>query len=154
MDTEIMDLMKKHGTYLVPTISAGKFVADKAKIKGFYPSVIVPKALAIGPKLQETFAAAYKRGVKIAFGTDAGVSRHGLNALEFGFMVEAGMPEMEAIRTATVYASDLLKVSDELGSIAVGKYADIIAVDGNPLEDIDVLNEVKWIMKNGKVEKE
>jgi len=154
MDIEIMDLMIKHGTYLVPTISAGKFVADKAKIKGFYPSVIVPKALAIGPKLQETFAAAYKRGVKIAFGTDAGVSRHGLNALEFGFMVEAGMPEMEAIRTATVYASDLMRVNDELGSIAVGKYADIIAVKGNPLEDIDVLNDVKWIMKNGKVEKE
>lgn len=154
MDAEIMDLMKKHGTYLVPTISAGKFVADKAKIDGFYPSIIVPKALAIGPKLQSTFAEAYKRGVKIAFGTDAGVSRHGNNAMEFVYMVEAGMPEMEALRTATIYASQLLRVEDQLGSIKAGMYADIIAVDGDPTEDIATMNRVSFVMKGGVVKKE
>lgn len=153
MNEEVMKLMKEKGTYLVPTISAGKFVAAKAKIPGFYPPVIVPKALRIGPKLQETFSKAYKYGVKIAFGTDAGVSPHGENAKEFYFMVEAGMPEMEAIRTATVYAADLLNMSDDLGSLKAGRYADIVAVEGNPLENIKLLEDIPFVMKGGKIHK-
>ncbi len=153
MDNETMQLMKKHGTYLVPTISAGKYVVEKAKIPGYFPAIIVPKALEVGPQIQETFGRAYKNGVKIAFGTDSGVSPHGENAQEFRYMVEAGMPEMEAICSATLNAADLLNVSETLGSISKGKYADIIAVKGNPLEDITVLENIDFVMKNGKVEK-
>ncbi len=153
MDNETMELMKKHGTYLVATISAGKYVVEKAKIPGYFPAIIVPKALEVGPQIQETFGRAYKAGVKVAFGTDSGVSPHGENAQEFRYMVEAGMPEMEAICSATVNAADLLNVSETLGSITAGKYADIVAVRGNPLEDIRLLENVKFVMKNGKVEK-
>lgn len=153
MDEETMQLMKQHGTYLVPTISAGKYVVEKAKIPGFFPAIIVPKALEVGPQIQETFGRAYKSGVKIAFGTDSGVSAHGENAQEFKYMVEAGMPEMEAICSATVNAANLLNVSESLGSISKGKYADIVAVKGNPLKDISVLEKIDFVMKNGKVEK-
>ncbi len=154
MTDEIMQLMKQKGTYLVPTISAGKFVAEKAAIKGFYPDVIVPKALTVGPQIQNTFAKAYKAGVKIAFGTDAGVSPHGDNAKEFIFMTEAGMPAMEAIQSATMEAAKLLRIDDELGSIEKGKIADIIAVDDNPIENIETLLDVKFIMKAGKIYKQ
>lgn len=153
MDEEVMDLMIKHGTYLVPTILAGNFVAEKAKIPGFYPDVVVPKALAIGPKIQATFAKAYKRGVKIAFGTDSGVSYHGDNGREFELMVEAGMPPMEAILSATVNASTLLRINDKLGTVEKGKWADLVAVNNNPLDDITELQEVQFVMKNGKVYK-
>jgi len=153
MDESLMDLMKQKGTYYVPTISAGHFVAEKAKIPGFYPDVIVPKALAIGPQIQQTFANAYKRGVKIAFGTDTGVSYHGDNAKEFELMVEVGMPPIEAIRSATVTASELLNISDKVGTIEIGKWADIIAVDSDPLEDIKVLQDMKFVMKDGKIYK-
>jgi len=153
MDEEVMDLMVKHGTYLVPTILAGNFVAEKAKIKGFYPDVVVPKALAIGPKIQATFAKAYKHGVKIAFGTDSGVSYHGDNAREFELMVEVGMPPIEAIRSATVNASTLLRINDMVGTVEKGKWADLVAVNNNPLEDIAELQEVQFVMKNGKVYK-
>ena len=154
MDEETMQLMKEHGTYLVATISAGKYVVEKAKIPGYFPAIIVPKALAVGPQIQETFGKAYKAGVKIAFGTDSGVSPHGKNAQEFRYMVEAGMPEMEAICSATANAADLLRVSDILGSISKGKYADIVAVKGDPLEDITLLENIDFVMKDGKVEKE
>lgn len=153
MDEEIMDLMIKHGTYYVPTILAGNFVAEKAKVPGFYPDVVVPKALAIGPQIQATFAKAYKHGVKIAFGTDSGVSYHGDNGKEFELMVEAGMPAIEAILSATVNTSDLLRISDKVGTISEGKWADIIAVDGNPLDDILLLQDVKFVMKEGVVYK-
>ncbi len=151
MNDELMELMKKHGTYYVPTISAGKFVAEKATIPGFYPAVIVPKALAIGPMIQETFAKAYKKGVKIAYGTDTGVSYHGDNGKEFFYMVEAGMPAIEAIHSATVSAADLLNVSDELGTIERGKFADIVAVKGNPLQDIKLMESIDFVMKGGVV---
>ena len=154
MTEEVMDLMKEKGTYYVPTITAGKSVADSAKIRGYYPSIVVPKALAIGPKIQDTFAKAYQRGVKIAFGTDAGVFAHGKNAKEFGYMTEAGMPPMEAIRTATTAAATVLDMEDELGSIEPGKLADIIAVDENPLDVIDTMEKVTFVMKEGKVYKE
>jgi imidazolonepropionase-like amidohydrolase len=153
MNEEVMDLMKAKGTYLVPTITAGKFVAEKAAIHGFYPAVIVPKALMIGPKLQETFGKAYKRGVKIVFGTDAGVFPHGENGKEFGYMVEAGMPAMETIQSATMTAAKLLKVDNELGSITKGKFADIIAVDEDPLKNIHTMENVSFVMKGGTVYK-
>ena len=154
MTEEIMDLMIEKGTYYVPTISAGKFVAEKAKEDGFYPALIVPKALAIGPQIQETFSKAYARGVKIAFGTDTGVSYHGDNAKEFVFMVEGGMSPMEAIVAATKNAADLARRSEDLGSLSVGKYADIVAVKGSPLEDINLLLDVPFVMKGGKVFKD
>ena len=153
MDQETMELMKKHGTYLVPTISAGKFVAEKAKIPGYFPAIIVPKAIKIGSQIQITFGEAYKAGVKIAFGTDTGVSAHGDNAKEFVFMVEAGMPEIEAIQAATINAADLLNIKETLGSISAGKYADIVAVKGDPLKDISILQNINFVMKNGEVYK-
>lgn len=152
MTPEIMDLMIQKGTYYVPTISAGKFVAEQAKIKGYYPDVVVPKALAIGPKIQSTFAEAYKRGVKIVFGTDAGVFPHGQNGKEFGYMVEAGMPAMEAIKSATSVPAEMLR-ADDLGSIESGKKADIVAVNDDPLKNIHTMENVVFVMKNGVVYK-
>ncbi|ALI98071.1 metal-dependent hydrolase family protein [Rufibacter tibetensis] len=154
MDEETMNLMKKNGTWFVPTITAGKSVADSAKIKGYYPPLVTPKALAIGPQLQGTFGKAYKKGVKIAFGTDAGVFMHGKNAKEFEYMVEAGMPAMEAIKAATVSAAELLGMSDKLGTVEKGKFADFVAVSGNPLQDIKVLQQVNFVMKDGVVYKQ
>lgn len=154
MSAETMELMKQYGTYYVPTIIAGKEVEKNAKIKGFFPEIIVPKALEIGPKIQNTFAKAYKAGVKIAFGTDAGVFNHGKNADEFFYMVEAGMPEMEAIQSATITNADVLKMDDKLGQITPGFIADIIAVDGNPIDDIKVMRKVNFVMKEGKVFKQ
>lgn len=151
MSEETMELMKKHGTYLVPTITAGWSVADSAKIEGYFPEVVRPKALAIGPQIQNTFSKAYKKGVKIAFGTDAGVFPHGKNALEFQYMTEAGMPAMEVIQSATMGGATLLGIEDKLGSIEVGKLADIIAVDKNPVEDVSTMMNVIFVMKDGKV---
>lgn len=153
MDQEVMDAMIEHGTYFVPTIMAGKFVAQKAKIDGYFPAVVRPKAARIGPLMQDTFSKAYQYGVKIAFGTDSGVSAHGDNAKEFQYMVEAGMPASEAIQAATTVAAELLK-NDKIGVIGEGKYADIIAVDANPLEDITALQNVSFVMKNGEVIKQ
>ncbi|AEW03264.1 amidohydrolase [Niastella koreensis] len=151
MDDEVMQLMKQHGTYFVPTITAGRSVADSARKPGYYPALVTPKALAIGPKIQSTFAKAYKAGVKIAFGTDAGVYAHGKNWMEFVYMTEVGMPPMEAIQSATVSAADLIGVSDKIGSIEKGKLADIIAVDGDPLKDIQLMGKVSFVMKDGVV---
>jgi imidazolonepropionase-like amidohydrolase len=153
MDTDTMSLMKKHGTYLVPTILAGDFVTQKAKVDGYFPDIVRLKAAEIGPKMQATFGRAYKAGVKIAFGTDTGVSAHGDNAQEFALMVEAGMPPMEAIVSATMSAADLLGESEQLGSISAGKSADVVAVKGNPIKDITLLENIGFVMKNGKVYK-
>lgn len=153
MTEEVMQLMVERGTYYVPTIIAGKFVAEKAAIPGFYPTIIIPKALAIGPKLQETFSKAHKYGVKVAFGTDSGVSYHGDNGKEFGYMVEAGMSPIESLLSATVNASDLLRISDDYGTIEIGKIADIIAVASDPLEDISIMETVDFVMKGGVVHK-
>lgn len=150
MDDEGMALMKQYGTYYVPTIIAGKSTADSAKIPGYYTAIVTPKALATGPQIQATFAKAYKAGVKIAFGTDAGVFMHGKNWMEFIYMTEAGMPAMEAIRCATVHAADLLGNS-QLGSIEKDKFADIIAVEGDPLTDIKAMGKVTFVMKDGEV---
>jgi imidazolonepropionase-like amidohydrolase len=151
MNDEIMKLMKERGTYYVPTISAGKFVAEKSLDGDYLPPIVRPKAAAVGPQIQETFAKAYRAGVKIAFGTDCGVSPHGSNAAEFVYMVEAGMPELAAIRSATMTSAELLGMQEELGSISTGKLADIIAVNGNPLEDISLLQQVSFVMKDGIV---
>lgn len=151
MSEATMDLMIEKGTYYVPTITAGRAVADSALVPRFYPAVVRPKALFIGPQIQSTFEKAYKRGVKIAFGTDAGVFEHGKNALEFQFMTESGMPPMEAIQSATIEAAKLMKIDDKLGSIEIGKLADIIAVDENPIDNIETLMNVPFIMKDGKV---
>ena len=153
MDDEGIALMKQHGTWLVPTITAGKSVADSAKIPGYYTDIVTPKALATGPIIQGTFAKAYKAGVKIAFGTDAGVYAHGKNWLEFVYMNEAGMPVMETIQAATVSAAELLGASAIIGSIEKGKMADIIAVDGDPIKDVHAMGKVKFVMKEGKVYK-
>ena len=153
MTDEVMTLMKKKGTYYVPTISAGQFVAEKAEEAGYFPAVVRPKAARVGPQIQDTFTRAYEAGVKIAFGTDCGVSPHGSNADEFVFMVQGGMPAMEAIQSATLTASQLLGVQDELGSIEPGKLADIIAVEGDPLADVSRLKSVAFVMKNGEIYK-
>jgi imidazolonepropionase-like amidohydrolase len=151
MDEEAMKLMKKNGTWYVPTISAGKWVAALAEEEGKLPEVVRVKAAAIGPQIQDTFARAWKAGVPIAFGTDCGVSPHGSNAMEFVYMVEAGMPPMAAIQSATVNAATLLRMEDELGAIEPGFHADIVAVEGDPLADISVLNDVDFVMKGGEV---
>lgn len=151
MDEEIMDLMIERGTYYVPTLSAGAFVAEKAKIPGYFPAIIVPKALSIGAALKATFAKAVARGVKVAFGTDSGVSAHGDNAKEFAYMVEAGMTPLEAIRSATVTAAEVLGMDEELGQLKPGYIADIIALPGDPTETITVLEEVDFVMKEGLV---
>jgi len=154
MDDEAIELMIKYGTWYVPTIIAGKSVADSAKIPGYYTDIVTPKALATGPQIQKTFAKAYKAGVKIAFGTDAGVYQHGKNWMEFGYMIEAGIPAMEAIKAATISAAELLGEKDRLGSIEVGKLADVVAVDGDPLKDPQVFGKVIFVMKDGVIYKQ
>ena len=153
MSDKTMELMKKHDAYLVPTITAGKEVAEKAKIDGFYPAIVVPKALAVGPQIQGTFARAYKKGVGIAFGTDAGVFPHGNSGKEFGYMVEAGMPAMETIQSATITNAKILKMESEIGQIKKGFLADIVAVDEDPTNNISTMENVVFVMKNGVVYK-
>ena len=153
MDDEAMALFKKNGAWYVPTISAGRFVADKSKEPDYYSPLVRPKAAAIGPLIQSTFGRAYKAGVKIAFGTDAGVFPHGDNAKEFAYMVEAGMPPLEAIRAATLSAAELLDQSQNLGRIEPGYSADLVAVVGNPLTDIATLQKMAFVMKDGVVYK-
>jgi len=153
MDDEVIALMKEHGTFYVPTILAGDYVASKAEIDGYFPEMVRPKAAAIGPQIQKTFARAYQQGVKIAFGTDSGVSPHGGNAGEFALMVKAGMPAMEAIQSATMGGAALLQIEDQLGSVEAGKIADLIAVNGDPLSDISSLERVTFVMKEGQVYK-
>ncbi len=153
MSDETMRLMKEKGTWYVPTISAGVFVGEMAAQPGYYPEIVRPKALAVGPLIQATFGRAYKAGVKIAFGTDAGVFPHGKNAREFELMVGAGMPPLEAIRAATRNAAELLGESANLGGLSNGKYADLVAVEGDPLEDIKRMQSMAFVMKGGVVYK-
>ena len=153
MDEEVYPLMKKYGTYLVATMIAGRSSMDSAKIPGYFPPMVAKKALEIGPKSQSNFARAYKEGVKIAFGTDAGVFKHGKNWLEFKYMEEAGMPVIEAIQSATWNAADLMGNRSTLGSIEKDKLADIIAVPGDPTKNVELMGQVNFVMKDGIVYK-
>jgi imidazolonepropionase-like amidohydrolase len=153
LDDETIALFKKHGTYYVPTVLAGKTVEEMAKTPGVLHPSVREKAARIGPLIQGAFGRAWKGGVKIAFGTDSGVSAHGENAREFGYMVEAGMPAIETILSATRNAADLLGASDRVGSIQKGRYADLIAVDGDPIRDISLMRHVRFVMKGGVVHK-
>ena len=153
LDDETIALFKKHGTYLVPTVLAGKTVEEMAKTPGLLHPSVREKAARIGPLIQGAFGRAYKGGVKIAFGTDSGVSKHGDNGREFGYMVEAGMPAIEAILSATRHAADLLGAADRVGSIQKGRFADVIAVNGDPLKDIAEMQRVTFVMKGGVVHK-
>jgi imidazolonepropionase-like amidohydrolase len=150
MTEEVMDLMIKNGTYYVPTISAGEFVAEKAKIDNYFPDIVRPKAASVGPQIAATFAKAYKRGVKIAFGTDAGVQAHGTNWREFVYMSENGMPPIETIKAASIETAKLLSIETTHGSITVGKVADLVAVKGNPLTDMSLMEDISFVMKGGK----
>ena len=154
MDQEVMDLMKSKGTYYVPTIMAGDWVAEKAKIPNFFPALVKPKAEKIGPQIQSTFAKAYKAGVKIAFGTDSGVSAHGDNWQEFILMTNAGMTNQDALKSATIETAKLLRIEDKLGQIKPGMLADIIAVQQNPVEDISTVENVIFVMKDGVIYKD
>jgi imidazolonepropionase-like amidohydrolase len=153
MDDEAIALMKQNGTWMIPTISAGRYVAEKAKIADFFPEIVRPKAATIGPLIQGTFGRAYKAGVKIAFGTDQGVAPHGENAREFEYMVEAGVPPLEAIRAATLNGATVMGVANQLGSLEAGKLADIVAVPGDPSKDISVMSKMAFVMKDGTVYK-
>ena len=154
MDQEVMDLMKAKGTYYVPTIMAGDWVAEKAKIPNFFPTLVKPKAEKIGPQIQSTFSQAYKAGVKIAFGTDSGVSAHGDNWQEFILMTNAGMSNKDALRSATIESAKLLRMEEMLGQIKPGMLADIIAVKKNPIEDISSVENVSFVMKDGVIYKQ
>lgn len=154
MTDEVISLMKQKGTWWVPTNVAGEWVAEKAKEPGYFPEIVRPKAAAIGPEIRATFAKAYAAGVKIAFGTDSGVSPHGKNAREFELMVAGGMPPMKAIQTATLESARLLRIEDRLGTLEASKIADVVAVKGNPLEDIRRMHDVVFVMKEGVVFKD
>ena len=149
MDDEAIALFKKSTAWYVPTIIAGKSVADSARKPGYFPPVVTAKAVSIGNVIQGTFARAYKAGVRVAFGTDAGVYRHGQNAREFGYMAEAGMSPLETIRTATLNAAELLGETADLGALEAGKFADIVALDGDPLQDISAMLRPVFVMKAG-----
>jgi imidazolonepropionase-like amidohydrolase len=147
-------LFKQTGAYLVPTLLAGETVAHMAKTSDFMSPAIQEKAIATAAAMNRNFYQSYKAGVKIAYGTDSGVSNHGTNAQEAVLMVKAGMPEMEVIKSATVNSADLLDMTSSIGTIEAGKFADIIAVDSSPLDDISELLNVGFVMKGGKVYKD
>lgn len=151
MSETTMDLMIKMNAYYVPTITAGKEVEENAKKPGYYPEMVAEKARVIGPQILSTFSKAYKKGVPIAFGTDAGVFKHGENYREFIYMVEGGMPAMAAIKSATSVNADVLGMGDELGKVKKGFLADLVAVQGNPIEDIQVMGKVVFVMKDGVI---
>ena len=149
MTESLADLMAKKGTYFIATITAGESISELAKIQGYYHPLVQPKALQIGPQDKAAFALAYKRGVKMAFGTDAGVFPHGENAREFGYMMEAGMSAMETIQTATMTNATVLGMADKIGSLEAGKFADVVAVDEDPLKNIKTMLRVTFVMKDG-----
>ena len=152
-DDEAIELFKKHGAWYVPTLAVARFAAEKAEIPGYFPEVVRAKATSLGPRAQATFGRAYRAGVKIAFGTDSGVTPHGENAKEFRYMVDAGMPPLAAIRSATLGAAELLGIEDELGAIEEGKLADVVATPEDPTKDIETMTRVSFVMKGGEIYK-
>ncbi len=153
-DKETIKLFKKTGAYLVPTLLAGATVVEMAETSDFMSTPIKAKAIRVGPDMLANFEKSYKAGVKIAFGTDSGVSKHGINAQEAVLMHQAGMPTSDILKSATVNAADLIDMSDKLGTIEVGKYADIIAIDTSPLDNIEALLDIGFVMKDGVVYKQ
>jgi len=151
MEDDIIEMMLEHGTWYVPTISAGRFVADKAEIDGYFPPVVAAKAAEIGPLIQDTFGRAHAAGVRIAFGTDCGVCPHGTNAREFQLMAEAGMSPADALRSATINSAELLGTDDRMGQVRPDFLADLIAVSKDPLEDLEALMDVRFVMRDGKI---
>ncbi len=154
MDEETVQLMKKHNTYLVPTLSAGKYVAAKAKVKGYYPDIIIPKIEKVDATLKKTFTMVAKSGVNIAFGTDAGVFPHGENAKEFRYMVDYGWSPMFSIQSATITNGKLLDMQGKLGVLAAGYLADIVATDDDPTQNIATTESVSFVMKDGLIYKQ
>ena len=152
MDDEDIKLMVQHGTFYCPTVYTGQYVAEQAK-KGAYPATVAAKAIAIGPQIMNTVTRAYKGGVKFAYGTDAGVYPHGQNWEDFIYLVKAGLPPAYTLQMATINAALLLGHEDEVGTVAPGKYADLVAVPGNPLDDISLMSKVSFVMKAGVVYK-
>lgn len=151
VNDESISLFRKTGAYLVPTVLAGVTVAEHAKKSDFLTAPQREKALKVGPLMVAALGRAYNGGVKIAFGTDTGVSLHGQNAKEFALMVQAGIPPIEAIKAATVNAADLLQLSQTIGTVEAGKAADIIAVEKDPTRDIKTLERMKFVMRGGVV---
>jgi imidazolonepropionase-like amidohydrolase len=150
IDDEGIRLMKERGTYLVGDVYNDEYIRTEFKRLGF-PENILKKEAEIGELQRANFARAVKAGVKMAFGTDAAIFPHGWNAKQFAFMVKCGMTPQQAIQAATVNAADLLGWSDRAGAVAPGLYADLIAVSGDPLQDITELERVKFVMKGGVV---
>jgi len=146
-------LFLETGAYLVPTLLAGKTVATIAVESDILSPAVAEKAIRVGNDMAGSFEKAHKAGVNIAYGTDSGISPHGTNAQEAVLMVEAGMDEIDVLVSATINAADLIDMSDSVGTIEAGKFADIIAVDSSPLDDIEELLDVDFVMKNGKVYK-
>jgi imidazolonepropionase-like amidohydrolase len=153
MDKETANLMKQYGTYLVPTLSAGRYVRKQADIPGYYPDIIIPKIMKVDAGIRQTMSMVQKEGVAIAFGTDAGVFPHGENAKEFKYMVETGWSPMFAIQSATVTNAKLLDMEGKLGVLEAGHLADIIAVNEDPTKDITTTENVVFVMKNGVIYK-
>ena len=151
MDDEGMRLMRERGTYYVPTLSAGQWVFDRAQQPGFFPEIIRPKALAVGPQIARTFAKAYQAGVPIMFGTDTGVSAHGDNAQEFALMVANGMPMLAVIKAATIVPAKFMGEDQRFGSVEAGKIADLVAVHGDPTVDAKAMMRVRLVMKGGVI---
>ena len=151
LDDESIRLFRRNDVYLVPTLLAGATVAEIAQTADWMTPEVRQKSIEVGPNMIDMARRAHEGGVMIAFGTDTGVSRHGDNAQEFALLVEAGLTPMEAIVTATVTASEHLMMSDDIGTIEPGKFADIIAVSGNPLEDVTELEDVDFVMQGGEV---
>jgi imidazolonepropionase-like amidohydrolase len=151
MDDEGMRLMRERGTYYVPTLSAGQWVFDRAQQPGFFPEIIRPKALAVGPQVARTFAKAYQAGVPIMFGTDTGVSAHGDNAQEFALMVANGMPMLAVIKAATIVPAKFMGEDQRFGTVEAGKIADLVAVQGDPTVDAKAMTQVRLVMKGGVV---
>jgi len=154
MDKETAQLMKQYGTYMVPTLSAGRYVRKQADIPNYYPEIIIPKIMKVDAGIRETMKMVYNEGVNIAFGTDAGVFPHGENAKEFGYMVETGWSPMFSIQSATLTNAKVLDMENSLGQIAPGFIADIVAVNEDPTENINTMENVVFVMKEGKVYKQ
>ena len=150
IDEEGIQLMKQHGTYLVPTLYLGDWFLENYQKLGLTDDMVA-KAKLVMPAARQNVARAFREGVKVAFGTDAAVYPHGLNAREFAVMVKLGLTPLAAIQAATINAADLLGWSDKIGTLEPGRYADLIAVEGDPIKDVTTLEKVKVVMKGGEV---